>query len=216
MEKIILDVGSLNGDFLNQNAKVYAFEPNPQAAQKLAKFCQNKPNCHIIQKAVTLNDGEIDFYISTDTGCSSIYPFKDNLDNWKVDDPSIWGYRKLKKLKNGKTAYRYFETEEKIKVPSIRLDTFIEQEKIPYISYLHVDAQGADLDVLKSLGVYLHYVREGVVEAAVTKDDMLYTDGHDLEEIKSFLQNNNFRITKIQPNNPLKNEVNVYFKNQLN
>ena len=44
------------------------------------------------------------------------------------------------------------------------------------IDYLHIDAQGCDFDVLKSLGQYISNVKEGVLETAYTYDKTIYVE----------------------------------------
>jgi FkbM family methyltransferase len=201
MQRIIFDVGANNGETFINNALngdcVYAFEPTPQLIEYIKGWLYpNKdklPNYNLIEKAVSLENGKTTFNIAGqgDWGCSSILEFSENLDvTWP-----------------GRTD---FKVTEKIEVETIRLDTFIEQNgNIPYISYLHVDTQGNDLAVLKSLGKYIEIVQEGVVEVPQSSEVQLYKGQHTKEEMVQFLISNGFEITRTESQ---QNEDNIFYR----
>jgi FkbM family methyltransferase len=129
---IIFDVGANDGrsccHFANDNNnKVYAFEPTPQLVEAhLKKYA--KDNYVIIQKAVTNYNGTAKFNIAgqADWGCSSLYEFNDNLDKtW----PGRWDFVK--------TAV--------IDVECITMKSFIEENNIPVVDFLHCDNTGQRL-----------------------------------------------------------------------
>jgi len=75
-----------------------------------------------------------------------------------------------------------------------------------------VDAQGVDLDVLKSLGRYAKNVRKGVVETCLSLDKAIYTEQKaDLLAVKHWLTSNGFTVDSVAPNDPTGCECNVYF-----
>ena len=86
------------------------------------------------------------------------------------------------------------------------------------INYLHIDTQGSDLKVLKGLNKKINIVEEGILEAAVNKENSLYSTNHTIKDVEKFLTKNNFKISKIEAiDENIKNEKNVYFqKKSLN
>ena len=89
---------------------------------------------------------------------------------------------------------------------------FKRNKDIRKINYLHIDTQGSDLNVLKGLKKYIKIVENGVVEAAVDKRNSLYQKNHTVSEVKKFLNNNNFKVSKIESvDENIKKEKNIYF-----
>jgi FkbM family methyltransferase len=195
---IIFDVGANTGGnsahFKNdKNNTVYAFEPTPF----LIKTHLNKlkdDNYIIIDKAVSDFSGYAEFNIAgqSDWGCSSLNTFEDNL-------TSTWPGR------------GDFIITEKINVEVIRLDDFIKNNNILLVDYLHCDTQGNDLKVLKSFGEEISKLKAGVVEGF--RKNPLYKDiDNSVDNIVSFLQSNDFKITRIEDNDHFSNECNIFFE----
>ena len=102
----------------------------------------------------------------------------------------------------------------KTKVKVIKLSSFLKDKKFKRIKYLHCDAQGSDINVLKSLGNYIKHLDYGVVEVSATKKKDLYKGSqNNFSNLKNFLKNNNFTIINVKSNDPFENELNVKFKN---
>ena len=190
---IIIDVGAYNGNPYIAQAKrnegviVYAFEPNPIMFAKLIKLAPN--NYHTFNMVVSEVDGTVDFYNNKNIETSSILPFnEDNLSDW----PS--GHL----LKNLNVA----------EVSSIRLDTFISNENITEIDFLKIDAQGADLQVLKSCGTMLGIIEQIQVEVC---DIQIYENGNQLDETVEYLTSRGFKKIKTLQHNKTKD---VIFENE--
>jgi FkbM family methyltransferase len=199
MKYIFFDVGANNGSSSihvsnNDNAIVYAFEPTPQMIESIKAQTSHLQNYILIEKAVSDYNGRTTFNVSGqgDWGCSSL------LESSPLAKTN-WGDR------------TDIFTTHTIEVDVIRLDTFIEEHNIPHIDYLHVDTQGSDLAVLKSLGNYINIVKQGVVEAA-NKMDILYKNQNTKEETIEFLEKAGFEILHIESNDIQDNEVNIYFQ----
>jgi hypothetical protein len=99
-------------------------------------------------------------------------------------------------------------------VETTRLDTFIEEYGLQdrTIDYLYIDAQGVDLQVLQSLGKYIKNVKEGVLETVKDPQKSIYTNQlSTLATVENFLNENGFKITKVENNDPTNFEFNVYF-----
>ena len=126
-----------------------------------------------------------------DWGVSSLYKFSKGIE---------------KKWKSRKDFY----FDNSIKTQTIRLDTFMNVYKIKKISYLHIDTQGNDLAVLKSLGKNINFVEKGQCEAS-NNIELYENTNNTKNKIKNFLKKN-FIITKIVSNDDEGAECNIFFK----
>lgn len=205
---LVIEVGSYNGeDGLAWHSKGYnviAFEPKKDLYEAIVKKTQHlanaKPFFRVVNKAVSLVDGEVDFHICAAGGASSVLPFKSDEELNKHWTPA-------------RTDIHY--SGESYKVQSIRLDTFLEQEGLTdkKIDYIHVDAQGVDLDVLKSLGKYISNLQAGVVETCYSVDKAIYaTQTDDVRKVQFWLFDNGFIVNQVQSNDVTNCECNVHFR----
>lgn len=181
-QEIWLDVGAHLGQTTIGNAQnspwitVYAFEPNLRlAAQQFNKLA----NFIVIPMAVTKYDGFADFYLNTADATSSLLPFK-------ADGFQAWIGRE------------YLILEGVVKVPTIRLDTFLNRMNIAAVDYLKIDAQGADFDVILSLGDRLRDVKKIKLEVAITARQ-LYDGAHGKREVVDYLIQRGFTLIDAEP-----------------
>jgi len=213
MSRIIFDVGANNGEstwhFLDDpTVELYAFEPNPILYEDLLEKAKQNSRYHPMKVAIAETNGEAVFHLAGaivhdnpllhmpgigNYGCSSLLPFSSEVQKEWTNRPD----------------FRSFAD---VPVVTARLDTLVEMMQIPQIDYLHIDAQGMDLSVLKSLGKYLPLVKEGVLEAPINNKKKIYEGSHTCEEAILFLLNNGFQIHKIEKNDEEGNEVNLFFK----
>ena len=209
-DKIILEVGVSDGfdtDKLNNLYKlpIYGFEPVPYLHEKLKEKFKHNENVHIYEAAIDLEDGVRDFYISNPQGtfgdgtnrtvhpygCSSLYSFSDNIHEKWPGRPD-------------------FNTIETIQVKTINLESFFDSHNfVGEIVYMHCDAQGNDVNVLKSLGKYLDDVKEGKIEvAAVTQ---LYKGTNNtIDEAITILKEHDFNVSR--PSIGRSHEADIKFK----
>lgn len=198
--RVYFDVGANDGSSMfhhtdNPTNVVYAFEPTKNLAAKLRERGEGRSNYVVVEKAVADYSGTSTFYISgqADWGCSSLNHFSDNL-------PQTWP---------GRTDFKVTDSYE---VEVITLSDYVEANNIQEIEYLHVDVQGKDLEVIMGLGDKIGIVKAGVIEMPTSHATKLYKDQKYLEaDAIKFLQENNFRIVKITPNDVFRNEVNIQF-----
>lgn len=196
---IIFDVGANIGEFADRFAedpqyKVYLFEPTPMLLEKYL-YPKQTEKYIIVPIAISDYDGEANFNIAGayDWGCSSLNTFSEDLDK-------TWEGRED------------FKVTEVSNVLVRRIDTFMNNNKIPYISYLKIDAQGSDLKVLKSAGDYIKAVKGGQIEA-INQNSLYKEADNTVDNVITFLKQNDFIIDKIEINDPHQNEVNIWFTN---
>ena len=239
MTKIIFDVGAYDGkssvEIVNQNYKgdsnfrVWLFEPHPFFAKKLKINFGIDPRFQVIEKAVCEMDGKSNLNMSRGDhpetiggGSSSLLDFKSNAE---ID--LAWNGSSAKNMAWDGNPHPLrpdlHYTGNSISVDTIRLDTFIKINNIEKIDFLHIDAQGCDLEVLKSLGGYIGIVDEGVCEAAYDLNSAIYsTQKYFLQDIKNWLIENGFELISVNPNVPYaadsknENEWNIYFRRKTN
>ena len=100
-------------------------------------------------------------------------------------------------------------------VEGIRMDTFIEREKLENIDLLKVNIEGAERFVIESLGPYINRVKN----VAISCHDFRYRfDGNDFfrtrELVEAYLRDNNFEI--IPDNGDREFDDWVYAVNKIN
>lgn len=192
IKKVKLDIGlSYNApqmqNWLSKEAPdllVFGFEPNPTSVARIISPTNTKKeafhgdvlehrflhkNAYILPIALSEKDNkDQDFYISTvDEGCSSLYQPSDVL----------------------------FSTKEIIRVPVFTLKSFFDMfpfDKIPLIEYIKIDAQGADLEILKGAGEYLS--NHVVFITAESEVNNFYKDVkyNDTNLVREYLQSQGF------------------------
>lgn len=203
--KTLIEVGAFDGkdslEYHSKGYRVFTFEPKRDLFEALKNKTEHLENYTVIQKAVCLVDGKTQFNICNEGGASSILPFRSNeelIQSWSEDRKDIW------------------YSGESYEVETIRLDTFIEEYQLTdtIIDFIHIDAQGVDLEVLKSLGKYIQNVSEGVVETVIQKEKSIYVNQEEntLENVQKFLESNGFVITSVQSNDYTNCEYNVFFQ----
>ena len=202
--KLLIEVGAYDGsDSLNYHSrdyKVYTFEPKRDLYEYLYNKTKNLQNYTVIQKAICLTNGTTQFNICKYGGASSILPFRSDEELNKT-----WSEARQDVHYSG----------ESYEVKTIRLDTFIEENNLQNetIDFIHIDAQGVDLDVLRSLGKYISNVKAGVVETVkdVKKSIYIGQDENTYDKVETFLKENGFNISNVVGNDITCCEYNVFF-----
>jgi FkbM family methyltransferase len=199
MKKMIkFDVGANSGNdtksLASDGSIVYAFEPTHELLiNHLWPLSRQNENIKVIPFAVDIKNSFQIFNIAgqSDWGCSSLYEFSDDIHTKWADRSDF------------KKTHSY-------QVPTITLYDFCNLYDIDRIDFLHVDAQGNDLNVLISLKDKIKIVKEGTVEASNAVD--LYKGVNNrIEDVRSFLISNGFQIIEETPNDHLSAEVNIRF-----
>lgn len=168
-----------------ENLFVFGFEPNPDSVKcilnkdivKRAPFhgtpiSNEYINSKFFLIPVALSNviepSKMDFYcMKNDTGTSSLF---------EPTDPNLGSIK------------------EKIEVPVFSLKHFFDLfpwDRFDYIDYIKIDAQGADLDIIKSAG---NYLKEKVVFITAEPENAAYSGCKDntCENMENYLNENNF------------------------
>ncbi len=206
----IFDIGAFNGldgiilALKNKNVMVHAFEANPdlikiisENKKKIEKYKNTKiKNYRINNYAISNMNKSLYFNIAKNPTVSSLHQFSKDLDKY-------WpGYREP-----------HCTFVKKIKVKGITLEKYCKDNNINNISYIHIDTQGNDLNVLKGLKNKINIVDKGVLEAAVNKKNSMYRNSHTISEVQKFLKKNKFKVSKItSAEKNISNEKNIFFQ----
>jgi FkbM family methyltransferase len=164
------------------NAKVYAFECNPDCISECEKNYNNfnlftKHNITLVKHAVAETNGPITFY-----------PF----DLKKYNNMGASSLLKIDFSKRDKhdPDYNIPNPQKEISVYGIRIDTFMLEHDIKNIDLLCIDLQGYELNALKSMGNALHNVKYIITECSVKNT---YINGATFTELKEYLKQFNFK-----------------------
>lgn len=196
--KTVIEVGMNQGtdtpNYLTQDDMVlYGFEPTVELVKMLNEKYGSDPRVKIVPLAVDIENRFTTFNIAAwqDWGCSSLNDFTDGVsERWN-------GFN--------------FHYTGKQSVMTIRLDDFVRMHNITQIDYLHVDAQGSDFNVLKSLGEYISIVQAGVVE--VSYNVPLYKGvDNTYESVSEWLTSKGFVYDVTYDHPEFKTEANIYFR----
>jgi FkbM family methyltransferase len=180
-DQIRLDVGAHHGEKTleaarrNPALRVYAFEPNLAAASRLMGALANYV---VLPAAVAEQDGSAPFHLNRYEAASSLLPFvPEGLAGW---------------IGGGELAVTATVT-----VPTMRLDTFLDGAGIRKVAYLKIDAQGADLALIRSAGERLKDIDRISLEVQTTPFE-LYRGASHKEDVLRFLASEGFRLVETE------------------
>ena len=172
LNSTIIEIGSNNGEttkkFLKMfpDSKIYCFEPDNRAISEFEK--QKFPkNVSLFKGAVSDLDGNAKIYLS-----------EDSQDIWN-------GSSSLSIPKFHKLIYPNISFGQEDEIPTIRLDTFMEQNKIERVGLLWVDVQGLEYQILSSNVKILEKIQYIYLEYSIFK---LYENNRKLKDFKKLLK----------------------------
>lgn len=183
---IVLEIGSRDAiESINmkkhfKNAKIYAFECNPEAIKICEKNLLNVDEIHLEKYAVSDFNGPLSFY--------AIDPEK-TITSHK--DGNIGASSLFKP--NPDYPYENYSVNE-IKVESVTINKWANTKNIDKIDFIWVDVQGAELKVLSGMSDYLKNVNSIYIEVEfkpIWIGQSLYVD------IYEFLSKHGFKIVKV-------------------
>ena len=179
---VILDVGSRDcGESLEfartfSNARIFAFECNPQTLPLCRKAAADCSSITLCPYAVNSYDGECTFY--------PIDPSRTRT-TWKDGNPGASSMFKA----NGAYPYETYVQNE-IQVPCRRIDSVLKELGVDRVDLIWMDLQGAELIALKSLGSYLdrvHSIHTEVTHRAMYTAQNMFSDIHTFLLEKGFV-----------------------------
>jgi len=180
--EVWLDIGAHRGEktFAAAHADpglcVYAFEPNwPEAAPLLGRL----PNYVVLPFAVGETDGTAEFHRNRCSAASSLL---------QLDPAGVRAWRGGESL----------HVEQTLTVPTVRLDTFLQVMRLAKVHYLKIDAQGADLAVVRSLGARIADVERIELEVQTTPTP-LYQRSARKAEVLEFMAQAGFVLRGAEP-----------------
>jgi FkbM family methyltransferase len=126
------NAGCSLANYIDKFEKIYAFEPDPEMFKILTDKYSKINNVKLINAACSLEDGEADLYITLNRVSTS-----------------------LADLSNAEKKLGSPEAIKIIKIKTINLNKFLKENNIEYIDYYLSDAQGSDLNILKTITEYI-------------------------------------------------------------
>ena len=186
---VVIDVGSHKGEYISsliQNfliEKIYSFEPNIEIFKILEKNFKNNHKIIINNCGISQKEGFINFYKNIESSSSTINKLNEESKYFKKKY-FLLNFLNLKKIS------------EKIKIKVIRLENYLEKEKIKKIQILKIDTEGYEYQVLKSLGERIKNIK--LIHFEHHYDDMILKE-YKFQDIHNFLHLNGFiKIFKIK------------------
>ena len=181
---VIFDVGSRDClqsiEFYHAfpNAKIYAFECNPNTIEICKKNIEPYKNrITLIEGAVCDYDGNITFYPINQ---------KKTITSWKDGNPGASSIFKS----NGKYKIEKY-VQDKIITKCHRLDSIIKKYKITRVDIMWMDLQGAELLALKGLGNYINNLEHLHTKARYKE---IYSGQVMYNELNNYISSKNFEI----------------------
>ena len=185
---IFFDIGAHEGESIeifSKNftiSKIYSFEPSPinflKLKNKVNLFLKNFKDIKVYVENVGLGDEKKRIYLKqlNESSSSTINQINKNSK-----------YFKKKRFFLNKLHTKNFY--KNIDIQIIRLDEYLNNNRIEYINFMKVDTEGYELDVLKGLGTKIHNVQYIMFEHHY--HDMLIKT-YKFSDINELLVKNNF------------------------
>jgi FkbM family methyltransferase len=208
---VIMDIGSCEGEDairysnLFPNATVLAFEPLP-ANQQLIEDNINRyktNNIRLFKMALSKTNGTQDLYVSSGRP-DHIEPSSD----WDFGNKSS----SLLPPKEVLDAVRWLKFKTKIQVETGTLQKIFVDQQLEVIDFIHMDVQGAELDVLIGAESYIQYIKLIWLEISETQ---LYNGQPLRHDVEKFMDAQSFQLLKTEVENGVGDQLYMnkrYFK----
>jgi FkbM family methyltransferase len=174
---VVLEIGTSTGEdslgFLREfsDIQLYCFEPDPRCLE-VHKSQVKDPRCKLYEIAISDVDGEAEFYQS-----SGSYEGFNEYSEWLQSSS-------LKTPKNHLEVHPWCKFENKVIVPTRKLDSWFEENPIDEIDLIWADVQGAEENLIRGAFKTLSHTKYFYTEY---EDDELYEGQITLEQIKALL-----------------------------
>jgi len=185
----ILDIGGCEGEESIRYSRIfpfssiYVFEPLPDNQKLVAE--------NIIKYKVE-NVALIPFAVSDEEGISQFYVSSGHPENQSSDLDWDFGNKSSSLLPpkiNNLASWLIFD--EKINVQTITLDSFLSQNKINEVDFVHMDVQGAELRVLMGAKNVVKNIKAIWLEVA---DIELYKNQPLRVDVENYMKKNDFHL----------------------
>ena len=179
---IIFDIGANIGQTIDiyrklfPSSKIFAFEPFKDSFDKVNKKTKEDINTKVFKLALGSICGSQTFHINSSSPTNSLL----------VTDrhgPKVWGQGLL-------------ETVETIEVDVIKLDEFLDNNKIEYIDLVKMDVQGAEHLVLEGASEALEKNKIGIIYTEIITLPT-YVGQKRFHEMLQIFEKNNFLLYNI-------------------
>jgi FkbM family methyltransferase len=177
--RVWLDVGAHEGETtfpfaaVDSSLLVYAFEPNLHAATRIMGRLRNYV---VLPIAIAERNGSAELQLNAYEQSSSLLPADEaGVKSWITEQE--------------------FKVIGSVTVPTMRLDTFMDGAGIESVDYLKVDAQGLDLEVVRSAGDRLKDIAKIQLEAT-TASYRQYEGAPGKSDIVDFMESKGFRLKR--------------------
>jgi len=186
----ILDIGGCEGEESIRYSRIfpfssiYVFEPLPEN-QKLIEdniIKYKAENIELVPVAVSDEEGFSQFYVS------SGHP-----ENQPKDLDWDFGNKSSSLLSPENTQHKWLNFNDTIAVNTITLSSFLINNSITIIDFVHMDVQGAELKVLEGAKEYIKNIKAIWLEVA---DVELYNSQPLRKDIEEFMYSNGFYLVK--------------------
>jgi len=175
-EDVYFDVGFNMGEWSkylskkNCDAKIYAFDPNPEVIRLFKSVFKEYPNIELNELALSNSEGILEFYDYGDmNGCNSLSAR--DVDFYKSIEPEIYN----------------------VKVGT--LDKWCQKNNIKKINFLKIDAEGSDLNILEGS---IKMLRDQKIEIIMFEYSTGWLCSKRLlQEAVTFFDNTNYKLYKL-------------------
>jgi FkbM family methyltransferase len=182
---------------MEQHDKTLLIEPIPSMVDILREHFKGT-EVIVIQRAISDYDGEAVLGIANRLSCSSLQKFTDEAKKpWVQNKFGIPDFRMV---------------DETI-VRVSRLDTLMTEFQIEEIHILHIDSQGEDINVVRSLGDKISKVKFIELESPSKGESPLYINQPTYEETMEHMDKAGFKEVRRSYHSIDQKEVDIFFRN---
>ncbi|TRX20908.1 FkbM family methyltransferase [Flavobacterium franklandianum] len=186
----ILDIGGCEGEESIRYSRIfpfssiYVFEPLPDNQKLVAE--------NIIKYKVE-NVALIPFAVSDEEGISQFYVSSGHPENQPKDLDWDFGNKSSSLLTPEFNPHKWLNFNDTINVKTITLNSFLANNKINNVDFIHMDVQGAELKVLTGANDFIKETKAIWLEVA---DIELYKNQPLRKDIENFMDSNGFNLVK--------------------
>jgi len=186
---VVIDVGSHKGEYINSIKKnfyinqIYGFEPNEEVFKVLSNKYLAHKNVNLYNLGISNKSGEVYLNKNIESSSSSIN---------ELNIKSKYYYKKFLLL----NFLNLKKVSIKVKINVIKLENFIQNNKLYKVDLLKTDTEGFEFNVLKSLGNEIYNVK--LIHFEHHFDDMIIKN-YNFSDIHNYLIKKGFvKIFKIK------------------